>query len=104
MLCPYITEPVRVRACFRHGIGSWVLPDKKLLQGKTEENREWPLRPFASKRLGCDGTQGVRDFAVSSPHFPGSTGLAVALIRKRLQGRIFNGWLVAITVLGALIV
>jgi O-antigen ligase len=61
------------------------------------------LRPFATKRLRCGGTIAVRDFAVSSPHVPGLARHAVALIRKYLQGRIVNGWLVIITISGALI-
>lgn len=46
----------------------------------------------------------MRDYTISRAQFAGYPGQAVALIRKRLQRRIVNGWLVTITALGAVIV
>ena len=42
-------------------------------------------------------------FAIYSSDSLGHPGHATVLIRKQIQGRIINGWLVLITILGAII-
>jgi len=62
------------------------------------------LRQLAPRFSHRHGTIAGKDFAVSSADFPSEANQLDALIRKRLQGRIVNGWLMLVAVAGGAIV
>jgi O-antigen ligase len=65
---------------------------------------EGPVAASRAELLGRQRRIAVRGgFAVDSSASLSQLGRAVVLIRKKIQGRIVNGWLVIIMVLGALI-